>query len=93
MGRRPSNKKNEFENLDQDFKDTISNMNNEEIRKKIAEVALNEHENKLAQKKDEDLKRKIELVKCAKEPYTEATKMNRYRISYAHYILNSRGNI
>lgn len=86
-------KKVPFADLDQDFKDTIANMTDEDIRKRCAEVALNEHENRENKKKDLDLKEKQEAAKFAGAQYAEATKMNKLRIAYAHFILESRGKV
>lgn len=86
-------KKNPFADLDQEYKDNISNMDEVEMRKRIAEVALNEHENREAKKKDQDLKEKQSAAKFAGAQYMEATKMNKLRISYAHFILESRGKV
>lgn len=86
-------KKNPFADLDQEYKDNIANMTEEEIRKRCAEVALNEHENREAKKQDMDLKEKLEAAKFAGAQYAEATKLNKLRIAYAHFILESRGKI
>lgn len=86
-------KKSPFADLDNDFKTTIENMTEDEIRRKAAEIALNEHENREAKKKDLDLKQKQEAVKYAAAQYTENTKMNRLRIAYAHFILEARGKV
>lgn len=93
MARRGFAKKAPFADLDQDFKDTVANMSEEEIRKRISEVALNEHENREAKKKDMDLKEKQSAAKFAGAQYVEATKMNKLRIAYAHFILEGRGKV
>lgn len=86
-------KKNEFEDLDSDFKTSIESATDEEIRKKIAQVALNEHENRANKGKDEDLKNAKDKAKEAGRQYAEATAANKARISYAHFILESRGKV
>ena len=73
MGRRGFAKKAPFADLDQDFKDTVANMSEEEISKRISEVALNEHENRENKKKDMDLKEKQSAAKFAGAQYVEAT--------------------
>jgi hypothetical protein len=45
-------KKSPFADLDQELKDTLANMSEEEIRRRISEVALAEHENRTAKKAD-----------------------------------------
>lgn len=84
-------KKSPFADLDQEFKDTIDNMSDEDIKKRVSEVAIAEHENRANKAKDEDLAEKVAAAKFAGEQYREATKMNKLRIAYAHFILESRG--
>lgn len=91
MGRRGFSKKSPFSDLDQEYKDTVANLDEIEIKKRISEVALNEHENREAKKADQDLKEKLSAAKFAGAQYSEATKMNRLRIAYAHFILESKG--
>lgn len=86
-------KKSPFADLDQEYKDTLAAMQDEDIKKRVSEVSLNEHENREAKKKDQDLKDKVAAVKFAGAQYAEATKMNRLRIAYAHFILESRGKV
>ena len=86
-------KKQPFEDLDQDFKDTVANMKDEEIKTKLCEVAINEHENRQAKKQDMDLQQKQEAYQLAGEIYREATKMNKLRTAYCYDILAARGKI
>ena len=86
-------KKSPFADLDAEFKETIDNMSEEDIKRRISEVAIAEHENREAKKKDEDLAEKVAAVKFAGEAYREATKMNKLRIAYAHFILEARGKV
>lgn len=85
------NKKGPFDDLDSDFKTTVENMSDDEIKAKIFEVACNEVDNLKAKKDDQDLKDAKERAKMAGEVYVEATKFNKMRIGYAKYILESRG--
>lgn len=82
-----------FEDLDQEFKDLVANLQDDDIRKKMAEVAINEHENQLAKKADQDLESKKEQYKIAGELYKEATKGNKLRIKYCYSILEARGKV
>lgn len=84
-------KKSPFEELDNDFRAFIENATDDEIRAKVAEVALNQHENLAAKAADMDLKEKQEAVKMASAQYTDATKMNKLRIAYGHFVLEARG--
>ncbi len=86
-------KKGKFDDLDSDFKTNVENMTDEEIKRRISEVAIAEHENREAKTKDTDLADKMAAVKFAGEQYREASKMNKLRIAYAHFILESRGKV
>lgn len=90
---RGAKKKSPFADLDSEYKSTIENMTEEEIKKRISEVALNEHENVQAKKLDQDLNEKKAAAKMAGQQYADATKMNRLRIAYAHFILEARGKV
>lgn len=86
-------KKQPFEDLDQDFKDDVANMKDEDIRAKLAEVAINEHENREAKKQDQDLQQKHDAYSLAGEIYREGTKMNKLRTGYCYNILEARGKV
>ncbi len=89
--RRMKKDKSPWADLDVEFKENVAGMTDEEISQRIAEVAMNEVENLAAKKADQDLKEKRDAAKFAGEQYSEATKMNRLRISFAHSILEARG--
>lgn len=86
-------KKAAFSDLDQEFKDTVANMTDDEIRRKLAEVAIAEHENKEAKKADVDLQQKKEAYNVAGAQYREATAQNKLRTAYAYSILEARGKV
>jgi hypothetical protein len=86
-------KKGPFEDLDKEYKETIENMSDEDIKKRISEVAIAEHENRAAMAADPDLQQAKDALKLASEDYREGTKMNKLRIGYAHFILESRGKV
>ncbi len=83
-------KKLEFEELDSEFKDTIASLSDEQIKQRMAEIAMNEQENQNAKKADTDLEEKIAQAKYAGEVYKEATKFNRLRTKYCCEIINAR---
>lgn len=83
--------KDPFAELDPDFKNAVESMSEVELRHKIAEVAMNEADNKRLEKEDQDLAEKKELVKSAAEQYRSATKANVLRIGYCKSILEARG--
>lgn len=86
-------KKQPFEDLDQDFKDDVANMKDEDIKAKLCEVAINEHENRQAKKADVDLQQKQEQYQLAGEIYREASKMNKLRTGYCYEVLAARGKV
>jgi hypothetical protein len=86
-------KKAPFEDLDQDFKDDVANMKDEEIKAKLCEVAINEHENREAKKADQDLQQKHDVFSLAGEVYREGTKMNKLRTAYCYDVLAARGKV
>lgn len=92
MGR-PRKNRSPFEELDQDFKESVDSMSDEDVRKKLSEVAIHEHQNLEAKKQDQDLAQKKVLAQEAGEIYKEATKFNRLRTRYCYQILEQRGKV
>lgn len=88
MGRK---KKNKFDDLDADFKSGVESMTDEDIRDKVAQIALDTEELLKAKEDDEDLKEKVQIAKEAGAVYRDGVKMNRVRIQYAQMVLESRG--
>lgn len=88
MGRK---KKNKFDDLDADFKAGVEGMTDEDIRDKVAQIALDTEELLKAKEDDEDLKEKVQIAKEAGAVYRDGVKMNRVRIQYAQMVLESRG--
>jgi len=90
---RGAKKKGKFDDLSSEFKDAVAGMSPEDIKKRISEVAIAEHENREAKIKDEDLAEKVAAVKFASEGYREATKANKLKIAYCHDTLASKGKV
>lgn len=91
MARRFGGKKDPFADLPSEFKDAVSQMSDDDIKKRIAEVALASHEVLTAKAKDQDLKDKIGAAKLAGQTYRDDLKQCRLKIAYAHNILEARG--
>lgn len=83
--------KDKFSELDVDFKNDIVNMGEDEIRKKIALIAMNQVELEKAMKEDDDLNEKKALAKMANEGYKEGTKHNKLRIRFCKQVLEDMG--
>jgi hypothetical protein len=91
MANRGRPKKNKFDDLDTDFKDSVAGMSEEQIRAKLAEVALNQAALMAAKSEDEDLKEKKAIAKEAGAQYSEGTKMNRLRTEFCRQVLGDKG--
>jgi hypothetical protein len=91
MGRRGRKAKDPFEDLDSEFKDAVASMKDEEIKTRIAQVAMDQQALNEAKKNDEDLKQRQSAVKVAMEPYRAGNKGCQLRIKYARMILDARG--
>lgn len=83
MGRGFGKKKGKFDDLDTDFKTTVDNMSDSEIRLRIAEVVLAQRQIMEAKKKDTDLAEKQALVKKLSEKYRKSSELNDFRIEFA----------
>ncbi|NBT57365.1 hypothetical protein EBT16_01130 [bacterium] len=88
MGRQ---KKNKFDDLDADFRSNVESLSDEEIKSRVAQIALDNELLLKAKEDDEDLKEKVQIAKEAGAVYREGVKMNRTKIQYAQMILESRG--
>lgn len=87
-GRKP---KDPFADLDQGLRDAIASMQDEEIRKRIAETTLNKEATETEMKNDGDVKEKRFALTEAKRGYTDAIKYQKTLIKYCRQILENRG--
>jgi len=83
--------KDKFKALDNDFKDAVAAMPEEDIRKKVANIALAQEALMKARDEDQDLARAKEEFSVAGAIYRDGSKMNRLRIQYCREMLESRG--
>ena len=83
--------KGRFDALDQDFKEALSAAPVDEIKKRVAEIALDLDRLLEAKKADQDLAEKLEAAKDAGAVYRDGTKMARLKIRYAQTLLEARG--
>lgn len=84
-------KKDPFDSLSEEFKDSLAAMNEVDIRKEVSKIALDEEENSRLKEEDLDLKALKEQVKEASEQYRERSKSNRLKIKFARRILEDQG--
>lgn len=80
-----------LEELAPEWKQALEDASDEEVKVKVSVVALNEQDNQNLKDADEDLASAKEAVKVASEQYVSATKVNKAKIKYAKYLLESRG--
>lgn len=92
MGR-PKGAKNKvaFDDLSDEFKSAIVGSSREQIKNRIAEIAMAEAENITTKAADQDLADKKEQVKLAAEGYVTKTKEHKLKIAYAMQVLNDKG--
>jgi hypothetical protein len=86
-------KKAEFEDLDQGFKDEAAAMSDDQIKVRLAAIAIAQHELSVAKKADADLEAKRQEYQVAGEIYREGTKHNKMRTAYLYQILEGRGKV
>lgn len=92
MGRpKGSKNKSDFDLLSGDFKDGVAQSSPEQVRDRIAQIAMDEANNQKLKADDQDLADKKEQVKLAAEGYVEATKQNKLKIKFAMQVLEDKG--
>lgn len=84
-------KKEEFADLPDDFKDAVANANEEEINSKLAQIALSQQELIEAKQQDEDFQQAKAALQVAGEVYRESAKANKLKIRFIKRVLESRG--
>lgn len=84
-------KRDKFEDLDTDFKDSIQNSSDEQIKARIAEISLNELENRRLKKADKALKEAVEAAKDAGEKYKNASALHGLTIQHTRSM--TEGNL
>jgi hypothetical protein len=88
---KPKEEKDPWDLLDKNEKTAFEHSSDEELNKRIADVAKNDAALTEVMKQDLELARAKQAVKTAMEPYRTGHKANRQRIAYARFLLESRG--
>lgn len=88
---RPKKDKSPYDDLPQEWKDSVASKSIDEINDEIANITKRQEENLKALKDDPDLENLKWQVKEASAPYREATKANKLKVSYAIEILEAKG--
>lgn len=84
-------KKDKFEDLPPEFVDSVNSMSTEEIRDRVATIALQQAELMAARDLDEDLQMAKVTAREAGAVYREGTKMNKVKIEFCKHVLGARG--
>lgn len=79
--------------IDAEFKTSVENGNEAEVRALISQTAISEIENQQAKREDQDLINKRAEAFYAGEQYRDRTKINKARSAYCYYMLDSRGKV
>jgi len=80
-----------FMDVPEEFKDAVAGMSVDEIKQRIAQVALDQVDLMKAKKEDDDFNEKKEAYKEAGLVYREGTKLNRVKIEYCKVMLDNKG--
>jgi type III secretory pathway component EscU len=84
-------KKDKFEDLTPEFKDSVQVAKSEEIRSKLANLSLAQVSLKEAKSNDEKLKEAVEVKKELEAPYRDSLKQLRLQTEFLHFTLQDRG--
>lgn len=84
-------KKDQFEAIPSEFKDTAAGSDSVTVKSMIAKAAMDDADLRKAMEEDEDLKNAKEQAKIAGEVYREGFKMNRLKIKYLKQVLEDKG--
>lgn len=88
----PRGKKNPFDALPEDFKDSIEGASAQQLKDKLSDLSKSDELNLAAAKADEDLQRAKEEVKNASETYRETNKMNKLKRKYIIQSMSDSGD-
>lgn len=83
--------KDPFSDVPEDFRNSIDAMDRDDIRRSIAQVALDQAELMEVKDQDTDLQAVQEQAREAGAIYRDGTKANRLKIKYAKQVLEAKG--
>jgi hypothetical protein len=87
----PRTKKDKFEDLPEEFKNSVAGMDETAIRDTITKVSLNQASLMEAKELDQDLSSKKEAAKEAGAIYREGTKSNKLKVAWCRQVLGDKG--
>lgn len=91
MSKAKIGKKGPFDKLDKEFKDAVDSMGKDEVKARVATVALAQSEMDEAEKDDQHLKEVKDAAAEAGKSYSEPKKINKLRIRYLRKRLGELG--
>jgi hypothetical protein len=91
MARKLAMKKDKWDDVPSEFKEALYSASDEEVKQKVAQIAIGQAELMIAKKQDQALEEAKEVYTAASAIYRDGTKANRLKIEFAHYVLESRG--
>lgn len=83
--------KDPYSKITKDERDEMDKLDEDQLNKKIAQVAKNDSAMEEARKMDEDLEQAKERLKVCQEPYKESRAANKQRIAYLRSLLSGKG--
>lgn len=85
--------KDPWEKLESTLKSNMENMSDEDLKKKVSEVALHRAEQVALMKEDQHIKEVAAQLSDAKKGYTDQIKGADLTIKYAKALLEARGKL
>jgi hypothetical protein len=85
--------KDEFKDLDSDFKDAVAQESAEDIYKRISELSKEQEDLAQAKKDDQDLANILEKKRTAEAPYKEANKALKGKVKFCLRVLGDKGKL
>ena len=82
-----------FEKLDKELRSTFDNLNDDEVKAKVSEVALYRQARKELMEQDPDIQQVSEQLALLKADYTSEIKGAELQITYLKNLLENRGKL
>lgn len=90
-GRLGRTKKGPFDDLPSDFKDAVAQSSPDDIKKRVAAIAIEQAELEKAKEADQDYQEKKAAASAAGAVYRDGKKGAKLRIAYCLQVLGDKG--
>jgi len=87
------NAKDQFKDLDSEFKDAVAQSSPEDIYKRISDLTKDQEDLATAKKEDQDLANILEKKRTAEAPYKEANKGLKMKVKFCLRVLSDQGKV